>query len=81
MSVVLAAVLLLAGQSPAPAPTNAPAVQKKPKQICEMMEVTGSRSKKRVCRDAAGNLNLGPGVSSGGNVQVPKSEQANTPGS
>ena len=27
-----------------------------------MREVTGSRSKKRVCRDASGRLDLGPGV-------------------
>ena len=28
-----------------------------------MVEVTGSRARKRVCRDADGRLDLGPGVS------------------
>ena len=39
-----------------------PEVAAKPKKVCQMMEVTGSRSKKRVCRDANGRLDLGPGV-------------------
>lgn len=54
-------VLFLAAQAAA-APVQPAAPAAKPKQICEMMEVTGSRSKKRVCRDATGRLNLGPGI-------------------
>lgn len=52
---------LLAAQA-ATVPTTPPATAAKPKQICQMMEVTGSRSKKRVCRDSTGRLNLGPGI-------------------
>ena len=63
MSVLLAAMLLAAQQS-TPAQPAAPTAHKaKPQQVCEMVEVTGSRSRKRVCRDASGNLDLGPGVS------------------
>jgi hypothetical protein len=81
MSILLAAMLLAGSQSAAQdvSAQPTPVAHKKPKQICEYMEVTGSRSKKRVCRDAEGNLNLGPGISSGGNVQAPKSEQTSTP--
>ena len=61
MSILIAAMLLAAQQA---TPTDAaPAAQKKkPQQICEMVEVTGSRARKRVCRDASGRLDLGPGV-------------------
>lgn len=53
-------ILLAAQAATVPATPQAPAA--KPKQICQMMEVTGSRSKERVCRDASGRLDLGPGV-------------------
>ena len=53
--------LFLAAQA-ATVPATPHAVTAKPKKICQMMEVTGSRSKKRVCRDASGRLDLGPGV-------------------
>ena len=53
--------LLLAAQA-ATVPALPQAAAAKPKKICEMREVTGSRSKKRVCRDADGRLDLGPGV-------------------
>lgn len=63
-------ILLFAAMAMAQAPTTAPPVQppvkvkkQKPKQICEYLEITGSRQKQRVCRDAEGNLDLGPGVS------------------
>jgi len=53
--------LFLAAQAATvPATPSAPAA--KPPKICEMREVTGSRSKKRVCRDSTGRLDLGPGV-------------------
>jgi hypothetical protein len=53
--------LFLAAQAATvPATPSAPAA--KPAKVCEMREVTGSRSKKRVCRDASGRLDLGPGV-------------------
>jgi hypothetical protein len=55
-----------AAAQPQSAGAQAPvAKQQKPKQICEYIEVTGSRSKRRVCRDDEGNLDLGPGVRSG----------------
>ena len=53
--------ILLAAQA-ATVPAMPQAATAKPKQICQMMEVTGSRGKKRVCRDANGRLDLGPGV-------------------
>jgi hypothetical protein len=63
MSVFLAA-MLLAAQPTIPAQTAVPASQKKkPQQVCEMIEITGSRSKRRVCHDVNGDLDLGPGVS------------------
>ena len=62
MSILIAA-MLLAAQQATPAELTAPAAKKKPQQICEMVEVTGSRARKRVCRDSAGRLDLGPGVS------------------
>ena len=76
MSVLLLAAMIMTGapaetapQPPAlqqPATAQQPAAKKqKPKQVCEMVEVTGSRSKRRVCRDDSGNLDLGPGIRSG----------------
>ena len=66
MSLMFVAAMMMA-QAPAaaqPAPAPAPAAKKqKPPQICEYIEITGSRSKRRVCRDDTGNLDLGPGVS------------------
>ena len=53
--------IFLAAQA-ATVPAMPQAATAKPKKICEMMEVTGSRAKKRVCRDADGRLDLGPGV-------------------
>ena len=44
-------------------PAKPAAAKAKPKQVCENLEITGSRAKRRVCRDADGNLDLGPGVS------------------
>jgi hypothetical protein len=62
---VLAALMM--AQAPAAsqaAPAQQPAAKKqKPPQVCEYIVITGSRSKRRVCRDADGNLDLGPGVS------------------
>jgi hypothetical protein len=72
MSMMFLAAMMMA-QAPAavpPAPPAAPvapvAKKQKPAQICELIEITGSRSKRRVCRDASGNLDLGPGVSNSG---------------
>jgi len=52
-------------QPAAPALQPPAAKKAKPKQICEYMEITGSRSPRRVCRDDTGNLDLGPGIQSG----------------
>jgi hypothetical protein len=62
MSILIAA-MLLAAQQATPADAAPAAQKKKPQQVCEMVEVTGSRARKRVCRDASGHLDLGPGVS------------------
>ena len=68
MSLALIASLMLA-QAPAtaqPLSVQPPAaVKAKPKQICQSIEVTGSRARRRVCRDEFGVLDLGPGVASG----------------
>ena len=71
MSLMILAAMMMAqapgASDPAitvPAPVATPAIKKqKPAQVCEYIEITGSRSKRRVCRDAEGNLDLGPGVS------------------
>lgn len=62
---ILLSVLMLA-QAQAVSEPKAVEVAQKPKKVCQMIEVTGSRSKRRVCRDASGNLDLGPGVSNSG---------------
>ena len=66
MPMVLLAAMMMA-QAPAAAQPSAVqpalAAKKKAPQVCEYLEVTGSRSKRRVCRDESGNLDLGPGVS------------------
>ena len=65
MSILFFAAALLAQASPAaqPASAPAPAAKKKSHQVCEMLEVTGSRARQQVCRDESGRLDLGPGVS------------------
>ena len=62
MSTLLLAAMMMAQTSPAVQPEQ-PVTIKKPQQVCQMVEVTGSRARKRVCRDADGRLDLGPGVS------------------
>lgn len=74
MSVLLFAFALAAsaaGETPGsePAATEQAQSQKKakeakaePKKFCEYKVVTGSRGKKKVCRDENGNLDVGPGV-------------------
>jgi hypothetical protein len=67
MPLMIVAALMMAQVSALAQPAPAPQAKKaKPAQICEYIEVTGSRSKRRVCRDAEGNLDLGPGVSNSG---------------
>lgn len=72
---------LAAGQAPAATQAADPSQAKKPKQVCEYMEVTGSRSKKRVCRDSNGNLDLGPGISNslGTKGKIDQSQGQGTP--
>ena len=60
---ILITALMLVAQSSTPAVSAAPAAKQKPKQVCEYIEITGSRAKQRVCRDEGGHLDLGPGVS------------------
>ena len=66
MSMLFIAAMMMAQAPAAVQPEQPVTVQAKPKQVCEMVEVTGSRARKRVCRDANGRLDLGPGVSSMG---------------
>ena len=62
MSMLFLAAMLMA-QAPSAVQPEQPVTIKKSKQVCQMVEVTGSRARKRVCRDANGRLDLGPGVS------------------
>jgi hypothetical protein len=66
MSLLLAA-LLLAAPDPAVAATDAAqqpvTVKREPQQVCEYIEITGSRTRKRVCHNADGEADLMPGVS------------------
>ena len=65
MSMMFLAVMMMA-QAPAAlptVPTQPVTAKQKPKQVCEYIEITGSRSKRRVCRDESGQVDLGPGVS------------------
>jgi hypothetical protein len=60
MSMLLLAAMMM-GQAPAaaqPAPVQQQAAKAKPQQICEYIEVTGSRSKRRVCHDVNGSVDL-----------------------
>jgi hypothetical protein len=67
MSMFFLAAMMM-GQATAAAPQAAPVQQAAPKakpaQVCEYIEVTGSRSKRRVCHDVDGSADLsGYGVS------------------
>lgn len=62
MPLMFVATLMMA-QTAAAAQPGTKVKQQKAPQVCEYLEVTGSRSKRRVCRDASGRLDLGPGVS------------------
>ena len=63
MSLIVIAALVM-GQAPAPQPPqNQPIVVKKEtKQVCKLMEVTGSHTRQRVCRNEFGELDLAPNV-------------------
>ena len=67
MSIVFLAAVLM-GQTPAaaqPVQAPAPAAKKqKPQQVCESIEITGSRGHQRVCHDVGSAADLaGYGVS------------------
>ena len=67
MSMMFLAAMMMAQTSAVVPPVATPApVAKKQKraQVCEYVELTGSRSKRRVCRDVNGDLDLGPGIRS-----------------
>ena len=66
MSMLFLAAMMMAQVPAAVQPEQPVTIKKKPRQVCEMIEVTGSRARKRVCRDENGRLDLGPGVSSMG---------------
>jgi hypothetical protein len=63
MSMMFLAAMMMAQAPAAVPPQPASEAKPKPKQVCEYIEITGSRSKRRVCRDENGQLDLGPGVS------------------
>jgi hypothetical protein len=85
MSILLATFLLAAADpaTVAQPPQEPPVVvKKKPRQVCEYIEITGSRSRKRICRNADGDLDLtGHGVSGvvGGKSKVSLPPAAATP--
>ena len=68
MPMFLVASLLLV-QAPAATPASQQPIdvngQKKAKQICKVIEVTGSRMRQRVCKKEGGDFDLGPNVSGG----------------
>ena len=66
MSMLFLVAMMMAQAPAAVQPEQPVTIKKKPRQVCEMIEVTGSRARKRVCRDENGRLDLGPGVSSMG---------------
>ncbi len=60
-------IILLAAMLATPQPTAADsadlhAVVKKPKEDCVYIEVSGSRMRKRVCRDSNGMVERDPGI-------------------
>jgi hypothetical protein len=80
MSMLIVAAMMMAQAPAAVQPEQPVTVKKKPKQVCELMEVTGSRSKKRVCRDASGQLDLGPGVSNSAFGKTKSNQQGTATG-
>ena len=86
MSLMVLAAIMMA-QAPAEAAPQPPAAaqpaakKQKTKQICEYIELTGSRSKRRVCRDDDGNLDMGPGIKSGAYDKSSNQQSAGVPGS
>jgi hypothetical protein len=68
MALALIAGLMLA-QAPAalqtPMVQPPAAVKPKPKQVCELIEVTGSRTRRRVCVDESNTGLLGFGIANG----------------
>ncbi|MGE5563282.1 MAG: hypothetical protein ACM3ZV_08215 [Bacillota bacterium] len=64
MPLMFVAALMLA-QAAAPAPA-APPAKKKISQICETIEVTGSRRPQRVCHDRGTTVQLDPNVANEG---------------
>jgi len=67
MPMIIIAALLLA-EAPATMQPMQPsqsidiAQKKTAKQVCKVIEVTGSRMRRRVCQDEFGKFDLGPGV-------------------
>ena len=63
MSMLFLAAMMMAQAPAAVQPEQPVTIKKKPQQVCQMVQVTGSRARKRGCRNADGQLDLGPGVS------------------
>jgi len=62
MSLLLLA--LLAAQEPIVVTADESRAKPKKEQVCRFIEITGSRHRKKVCRDVNGELPVLPGVSS-----------------
>ena len=67
MPIMIVAALVLAQAPPAAQPPKSDqpidvTQKKKTKQVCKVMEVTGSRMSQRVCRDEMGKFDLVPNV-------------------
>ena len=65
MPMIFAAALMMAQAaaippSPSVQPAQITVKKKKPKEVCQYMEITGSRARQRVCQDVNGQLELGP---------------------
>ena len=84
MSLILVTLLMAQTVGAAAQPPATSAVKEKPKQVCEYLEITGSRAKERVCHDVGGTVNLeGYGVSNSayGKAAITNADPHNAPSS
>ena len=71
---------MMMAQAPAAVPPAEPpapmAKKQKRAQVCEYVELPGSRSKRRVCRDVNGDFGMEPGIRnvSVGNAKIKSQE-------
>ena len=67
MSMIFLAAMMIAQTTTdaQPEPAQAVVTKAKPKQICQYLEITGSRTRKRVCADENGVIDAPMGVAHG----------------